>query len=174
MLTQLLHHDLFHYLGMVAFLNNGEKVSNSYKSNKQITSHNLARLNYSNSLGFRRTLAKLKYIYSLENKINKYTNKMYIIFLFFYNLKLSILFSQLFFILKINVMKLLLKTLTWIGFFFKNQGNESAKICHFQYKMHTVRITWFAAFGHINSRLSLISHPLYNLKFTTLINNLSF
>ena len=105
---------------------------------------------------------------SLENKINKYTNKMHIIFLFFYNLKLSILFSQLFFILKINVMKVLLKTLTWIGFFFKNQGNESAKICHFQYKMHTVRITWFGAFGHINSLLSLISHPLYNLKFTTL------
>ena len=65
-------------------------------------------------------------------------------------------------------MKVLLKTLTWIGSFFINQGNESAKICHIQYKMHTVRITWFGAFGHINSLLNLISHPLYNMKFTTL------
>ena len=50
----------------------------------------------------------------------------------------------------------LLKTLTWKGFFFKNQDNESAKYCHFQYKMHTVRITWLGAFGQINSLLSLI------------------
>ena len=59
-MTQLLYHNLFRYLGMVDFLNNGEKVSSSYKSDKQTTSHNLTRLDCSNSLGFRRTLAKLK------------------------------------------------------------------------------------------------------------------
>ena len=67
-------------------------------------------------------------------------------------------------------MKVLLKTLTWIGFFFKNQRNESAKICHFQYKMHTVRITWFGAFGHTSQphQSSLVQSEIHHNK------NLSF
>ena len=59
-------------------------------------------------------------------------------------------------------MKVLLKTLTWKGFFFKNQDNESAKYCHFQYKMHTV-------LDHIVWVWGLYASSLYNMKFTTLI-----